>query len=224
MEFLSSDQHLEADLLRAISHSDPSAWCFMPLGESSISCCSDAFLKLWHLKDVLPFQGGYRLYLESPHIVRAMTSVGLTNEFLVQIATGVGEGTNRELLLVRSDGFYIRVKWSVVLGSDGLPVGRLVRFKSEMPESISDRMVTQIHEARSRMAILSQREREILNLLYEGHTNKAIAAVTGISEKTVEKYRARIIQKLKLNNTIELVRLVSVARILESRLTSEVAS
>jgi DNA-binding NarL/FixJ family response regulator len=51
----------------------------------------------------------------------------------------------------------------------------------------------------------------VLSLLYDGKTNKAIAFITGISEKTVEKHRARIMLKLNVNSTAELIRLVCYA-------------
>ena len=53
---------------------------------------------------------------------------------------------------------------------------------------------------------LTAREREILKLLAEGHTNKEIAAMLFISPKTVETHRHRINEKLNLGNVADLVR------------------
>jgi DNA-binding NarL/FixJ family response regulator len=47
---------------------------------------------------------------------------------------------------------------------------------------------------------VTQREREVLKLLAEGHKNKDIADLLNISVKTVEKHRANIINKLDLHN------------------------
>jgi two-component system response regulator NreC len=52
---------------------------------------------------------------------------------------------------------------------------------------------------------LSEREREIFQLVAEGHSNKAIAGILSISPTTVETHRARILQKLDLHNTAEVV-------------------
>jgi two-component system, NarL family, response regulator NreC len=52
---------------------------------------------------------------------------------------------------------------------------------------------------------LSDREREVLRGLAEGHTNKAIAARLGLSVKTVETYRARLCSKLRLQSRPELL-------------------
>ena len=53
---------------------------------------------------------------------------------------------------------------------------------------------------------LSPREREIVQLLAEGKSNKEVAAALGISVKTVETHRARIMGKLDLHSVSDLVR------------------
>lgn len=52
---------------------------------------------------------------------------------------------------------------------------------------------------------LSSREREILQLIIEGNTNKAIALTLNISIKTVEKHRASIMRKLDVHSLPELI-------------------
>jgi two-component system response regulator NreC len=53
--------------------------------------------------------------------------------------------------------------------------------------------------------LLTSREREILQLLAEGKTNKEVAADLNISLYTVEAHRSHIFQKLDLHNSAELV-------------------
>jgi len=53
---------------------------------------------------------------------------------------------------------------------------------------------------------LSLRERDVLQLVVEGRTNAAIAQTLSLSPKTVETYRARIMKKLKVKDTVELVK------------------
>lgn len=54
---------------------------------------------------------------------------------------------------------------------------------------------------------LSEREREVLVLVAQGHTNQAIADKLFLSVKTVESYRARLMSKLDLHNRAELTQL-----------------
>lgn len=56
-----------------------------------------------------------------------------------------------------------------------------------------------------RFESLSEREREIFQLIAEGHSNKEIADVLSLSPATVETHRAHIFQKLDVHNTAELV-------------------
>lgn len=53
---------------------------------------------------------------------------------------------------------------------------------------------------------LTPREREVFHLLAEGLTTKEIARQLGISVKTAENHRARVLAKLGVRNTAELVR------------------
>jgi len=56
-----------------------------------------------------------------------------------------------------------------------------------------------------RFETLSEREREIFQLIAEGHSNKEIADLLSISPTTVETHRARILHKLDLHSTAEIV-------------------
>jgi DNA-binding NarL/FixJ family response regulator len=53
---------------------------------------------------------------------------------------------------------------------------------------------------------LSVRERQVLQLIAEGKLNREIADILHISVRTVENHRARLMKKLKLNKTADLVR------------------
>ena len=53
--------------------------------------------------------------------------------------------------------------------------------------------------------LLTEREREVLQLLAEGKSNKEVAALLEISVYTVETHRLHLMQKLNLHNTAEIV-------------------
>lgn len=54
--------------------------------------------------------------------------------------------------------------------------------------------------------VLTYREREIVQLIAAGSSNKEVATTLGISVKTVETHRAKIMRKLGINSIVELVR------------------
>jgi two-component system response regulator FixJ len=65
--------------------------------------------------------------------------------------------------------------------------------------------------ATARLAELTPREREVMDLLVAGLSNKAIAGELGASPRTVEVHRARVMEKLDVHSLPELVRLVLAA-------------
>ena len=65
----------------------------------------------------------------------------------------------------------------------------------------------QLAELRTRTATLSPRETEVFERVVTGQANKAIAIDLGISERTVEIHRSRVMKKMMANNLAELVRM-----------------
>ncbi len=61
--------------------------------------------------------------------------------------------------------------------------------------------------ADARMERLTGREREILALIAAGHQNREIATQLGISPRTVEVHKARIMEKLECHSLAELIRM-----------------
>lgn len=53
--------------------------------------------------------------------------------------------------------------------------------------------------------LLTEREREVLQLLAEGKSNKEVSSVLGVSPNTIDTHRTNLMQKLGLHNTAELV-------------------
>lgn len=63
--------------------------------------------------------------------------------------------------------------------------------------------------------VLTAREREIIQLVAEGSSNKEIATSLGISKRTVENHRAKIMNKLHLRSLSQLIRYAIRERIVE---------
>ena len=67
----------------------------------------------------------------------------------------------------------------------------------------------ELERSRAEIAIanLTDREREVMCLVVEGNTNKAVGARLGISEKTVEVHRSRVMEKTAASSLSDLVRI-----------------
>ncbi len=63
-------------------------------------------------------------------------------------------------------------------------------------------------EIRGRIALLTPREKEVMQRVVQGHANKVIALDLGVSQRTVELHRARVMKKLKMRSVAEVVHAV----------------
>ena len=68
-----------------------------------------------------------------------------------------------------------------------------------------------IAQITARVASLTPREREVLNLLVGGSPNKTIAYDLGTSPRTIEVHRARVMEKMGARSLAELVRMMIAA-------------
>jgi two-component system, LuxR family, response regulator FixJ len=69
-----------------------------------------------------------------------------------------------------------------------------------------------VARAAGRLALLTPREQEVLDILVAGRSTKEIARILGTSPRTIDVHRARLFQKLQADTLPELVHLVLAAR------------
>jgi PAS domain S-box-containing protein len=108
------------------------------------------------------------------------------------------------------DGSYAIVDDHVCLIRDD--TGKVVRSLGAMRDITERKQVEENAKkcavAGARLSLLSPREREVMQLVVAGKTNKAVAQQLGISIKTVEMHRGPVMKKLRVGSVAELVRLV----------------
>jgi len=86
-------------------------------------------------------------------------------------------------------------------------VQAVARGDAYISPSVADTVLTDYRRhVTNPLDLLSAREREVLQLISEGRTNKDIAQLLGLSVHTVDSHRSRLMEKLNLNSTGELVR------------------
>lgn len=70
------------------------------------------------------------------------------------------------------------------------------------------RQIAQTERIRELYETLTPREREVLELVTSGKPNKIMAADLGVSQRTIEIHRARVMEKMHANSLAQLVRMV----------------
>ncbi|NIL99398.1 MAG: response regulator [Acidobacteria bacterium] len=81
-------------------------------------------------------------------------------------------------------------------------IQRAIRMDRESRESLSER-----EKLAERYATLTNREKEVMALVVEGHANKVMAYDLGVSERTIEIHRSRVMKKMEANSLPHLVRM-----------------
>jgi len=95
------------------------------------------------------------------------------------------------------------------------------RGDSYLSEMVSGIMVKRLNnpyeiDVNDPMSMLSPREKEILKLIAEGYTSSEIAEMLFVSEKTIEKHRAHLMEKLGIHRLAGLVRFAIKHRLIDS--------
>ena len=85
-------------------------------------------------------------------------------------------------------------------------IREVVRGAIYLSPGISEAVVNALSKADSPVDPLTDRERQVLQLVAEGNSTKKIASILGLSTKTAESHRTRIMQKLDIHETAGLVR------------------
>jgi len=86
----------------------------------------------------------------------------------------------------------------------------LDRVQRALSEGVKAREARLEQEAiKDRMARLTPRERQVLERVIAGDTNKGVARRLGISEKTVELHRSQVMEKMQAESLAALVKMVS---------------
>jgi two-component system response regulator FixJ len=89
------------------------------------------------------------------------------------------------------------------------PDALLTAIRSALDADAAQRRAARDAEGtQQRLSVLTARERQVMELVAKGRHNREIAATLGISPRTVEVHKARVMEKLQVESVPELVRIV----------------
>ena len=117
----------------------------------------------------------------------------------VHITKAVEAGAVGYLVKDSADSELVKAVTATAAGTSYFSPAAAAVLLDEYRRSIARRGVT------DRYDLLSDREREVLQLMAEGRSTKAIAGLLGVSPATIETHRAHVFEKLDLHSVAEAV-------------------
>lgn len=110
----------------------------------------------------------------------------------------------RELLEAGARGYLLKsdARRFLIAAVESLALHRPF-FTGRVSETLLNSFLTKGHVAGG---VLTTRERSVVQLIAEGHSNKEVAGILGLNLKTVESHRASAMRKVNVNSTATLVR------------------
>ena len=133
---------------------------------------------------------------DRPETSVIMLSMHSDEEYLVRTLTAGAKGY---LLKDSAEGELVRAIQSISEGKPYFSPAIAKTLLEDYLRHLQQRGLTDSYD------LLTDREREVLQLLAVGKTNKEIATILELSPYTVETHRNHIMQKLDLHNTAEIV-------------------
>ncbi len=198
----------------------------MTTHHSIVYILDDDEIILWTLRELLQSVGAeIRTYTSATEFLDSYTPNGLAECLLsdLRMPTISGaevqnrlleKGANLPIIFVSGHG---EVKIAVELLKKGAfdflekPVnGNELVHKVQLALAHSQKIKKEQLERltiSARLDILTPKERQIIKLVVDGKSSQKIAGELGLSPRTVENHRARIMDKLHINSTVELVKL-----------------
>jgi len=132
----------------------------------------------------------------NPRTAVIMLSMYSDEEFLIRALTAGAKGY---LLKDSAEADVLRAVHAVAQGR--------TYFTPSIAHTLLEDYMRRLQQEglQDRYDLLTDREREVLQLLAEGRSNKEVATLLGLSIHTVDTHRTNFMQKLSLHNTAEIV-------------------
>jgi DNA-binding NarL/FixJ family response regulator len=126
---------------------------------------------------------------------------------VVMLSMNAGEDSVLQTLRAGAAGYLVKTADPAELE---LAVRAVVRGETFLSSAISKHVIAaclgRLGREQTSLERLSPRQREVLQLIAEGHTTKEIAKELGISPKTAEAYRAELMKGLDIHDIASLTR------------------
>jgi DNA-binding NarL/FixJ family response regulator len=169
-------------------------------GREAVRICEQASPNVVVMDIAMPQLNGLdaaaQIVRHSPEIKVIILSMHADEDYLVR---ALNSGVKAYLLKDSAELDLVRAVRAVAQGSSF--------FSPAIAQLLAEDYTRQLQQRglQDSYALLTEREKEVLQLLAEGKSNKEVATALNVSPYTVETHRTHIMQKLDLHNTAEVV-------------------
>jgi DNA-binding NarL/FixJ family response regulator len=169
-------------------------------GREAVRICEQASPNVVVMDIAMPQLNGLdaaaQIVRHSPEIKVIILSMHAGEDYLVR---ALNSGVKAYLLKDSAELDLVRAVRAVAQGSSF--------FSPAIAQLLAEDYTRQLQQRglQDSYALLTEREKEVLQLLAEGKSNKEVATALNVSPYTVETHRTHIMQKLDLHNTAEVV-------------------
>ena len=124
---------------------------------------------------------------------------------IVALTVHEDEEYSREILAAGAQGYVLKRSAASELIS---AIRKVAAGKIHVDPCVSDHLVRTLFNSEEEVESekLSAREQSVLKLIAQGHSNKDVARQLGLSVKSIETYKARATEKLRLRSRVDIVR------------------
>jgi RNA polymerase sigma factor (sigma-70 family) len=169
-------------------------------GREAVRLCAELRPDIVVMDIAMPLLNGIdaatQLAREAPHAAVIILSMHADESYLLR---ALSAGVKAYLLKDSAEEDLVRAIRAVRAGKSFFSPAVAQMLADEYTRSMQRKALEDSYE------LLSSREKEVLQLLAEGKSNKEVAALLNLSPYTVESHRNHIMQKLALRNFAELV-------------------
>jgi len=200
--FIADEHTLLREGLRALlaQHSEVTVVGDAPDGKTTLSEAVRLRPDIVLMNITLPGMNGMEV---TAHLKRRLPTMRV-----IMLTSVKSEEYLRESLRVGADGYLLKdaSHEELVLALRNVTQGRKY-LSPAVSGQLVDGFLNPIHGNLNQSPLhrLTSRERSVLQLIAEGRTNRSAAEFLSVSPKTIEKHRARLMQKLGLRNASELL-------------------
>jgi len=197
--FIAEDQTILRDLIRRVLENYPQVTVVGTSGDGQ-----EAYQECLELQPDVIILDIMLPYLNGVEVLRRLKTKSPQTRILV-FSEACSRNVIKQAVEAGVDAF---VEKDVELSELERAVDRVLVGETYFGPRVSDimRRIMSNPDEDNSLHALTSRERQVLQLIAEGHTSKEIAQILNISYKTADTHRANIMEKLDMHNVAELTR------------------